>query len=152
VGIGRFPAAEKAQVHVILCAHSLPVRIIRMGDPYKEQLLETAGLVAAAAGLSPDQWSWSFQSAGRSPEPWLGPPLEETITNLAGRGLKRLVSVPIGFVSDHVEILFDIDIKAQSLARELGVRLERPPALNLDPLFIGTLAGLVRERSAPWQN
>jgi ferrochelatase len=151
-GIERFPATEQAQVHVILSAHSLPVRIIRMGDPYKDQLLETAGLVAAAAGLSPDQWTWSFQSAGRSPEPWLGPPLEETITGLAGRNLKNLVSVPIGFVSDHVEILFDIDIKAQALARELGVRLERPPALNLDPLFIETLAGLVREHSARWQS
>lgn len=150
-GIERFPAAEQKQVHVILSAHALPVRIVRMGDPYQDQLLQTAGLVAAAAGLSPDQWTWSFQSAGRTPEPWLGPPLEETITNLAGRDLKNLVSVPIGFVSDHVEILFDIDIKAQALARELGVRLERPPALNLDPLFIHTLAEVVREHSAQWQ-
>ncbi len=150
-GIERFPAEEREQVHVILSAHALPVRIIRMGDPYKDQLLETAELVAAAAGLRPDQWTWSFQSAGRSPEPWLGPPLEETLTALAGRGLKNLVSVPIGFVSDHVEILFDIDIKAQALARESGVRLERPPALNLDPLFIETLADLVREHSARWQ-
>lgn len=149
-GIERFPVEEQAQVHVILSAHALPVRIIRMGDPYKDQLLETAGLVAAAAGLSPDRWTWSFQSAGRSAEPWLGPPLEETITNLAGRGLKNLVSVPIGFVSDHVEILYDIDIKAQALAHESGVRLERPPALNLDPLFIETLAGLVHEHSARW--
>ena len=151
-GIERFPEAERSQVHVILSAHSLPVRIIRMGDPYKDQLLETAGLVAEAAGLSPEQWTWSFQSAGRSPEPWLGPPLEETITNLAGRGLKNLVSVPVGFVSDHVEMLYDIDIKAQALARELGVRLERPPALNLDPLFIETLADLVHARSARWQS
>lgn len=149
-GIERFPAGDQSKVHVILSAHSLPVRIIRAGDPYKDQLLETAGLVAQAAWLGPDQWTWSFQSAGRSPEPWLGPPLEETITNLAGRGLKNLVSVPIGFVSDHVEILYDIDIKAQALARELGVRLERPPALNLDPLFIETLAGLVEARSAQW--
>lgn len=142
-GIERFPVEGQSQVHVILSAHSLPVRIIRLGDPYKEQLLETAGLVAQAAGLRPEQWTWSFQSAGRSPEPWLGPSLEETITTLAGRGLKNLVSVPVGFVSDHVELLYDIDIKAQALARELGVRLERPPALNLDPLFIETLADLV---------
>ncbi len=150
-GIARFPQAEQAQVHTILSAHSLPVRIIKMGDPYKDQLLETAGLVAAAAGLNADQWTWSFQSAGRSPEPWLEPTLEATIQGLVDRGLRNLVSVPIGFVSDHVEILYDIDIKAQALAKELGVHLERPPALNLDPLFIETLADLVRERSAKWQ-
>jgi ferrochelatase len=151
-GIARFPASDQSEVHVILSAHSLPVRIIRLGDPYKEQLLETAGLVAQAAGLSAEQWTWSFQSAGRSPEPWLGPPLEETITNLAGRGFNKLVSVPVGFVSDHVEMLYDIDIKAQALARQLGVRLERPPALNLDPLFIETLADLVHTHSARWQS
>jgi ferrochelatase len=150
-GLARFPQAEQGQVQVILSAHSLPVRIIKMGDPYQEQLLETAGLVAQAAGLGQDEWTWSFQSAGRSPEPWLGPPLEETIKRLAGRGIRNLVSVPVGFVSDHVEILYDIDIKAQALAKELGLRLERPPALNLDPLFIETLADLVRQRSAGWQ-
>jgi ferrochelatase len=150
-GIERFPREEQAQAHVVLSAHSLPVRIIKMGDPYKEQLLETANLVAAAAGLSPDQWTWSFQSAGRSAEPWLGPPLEETLQGLAGRGIKNVVSVPVGFVSDHVEMLYDIDIKAQSLAKELGLRLERPPALNLDPLFIETLADQVREHSVKWQ-
>jgi ferrochelatase len=101
--------------------------------------------------LCPDQWTWSFQSAGRSPEPWLGPSLEETIQGLADRGIRNLVSVPIGFVSDHVEMLYDIDIKAQALAHELGLRLERPPALNLDPLFIETLADLVHQHSARWQ-
>jgi protoporphyrin/coproporphyrin ferrochelatase len=150
-GIARFPRSEQEKVQVILSAHSLPVRIIKMGDPYQEQLLETAGLVAQAAGLGPDAWTWSFQSAGRSPEPWLGPPLEETIKRLAERGIRNLVSVPVGFVSDHVEILYDIDIKAQNLAKELGLRLERPPALNLDPLFIETLADLVHQRSAGWQ-
>ncbi len=150
-GIARFPQAEQGQVQVILSAHSLPVRIIKMGDPYQEQLLETAGLVAQAAGLGPDEWTWSFQSAGRSPEPWLGPPFEETIRRLAERGVRNLVSVPVGFVSDHVEILYDIDIKAQALAKELGLRLERPPALNLDPLFIGTLADQVHRHSAGWQ-
>jgi ferrochelatase len=150
-GLARFPQAEQGHVQVILSAHSLPVRVIKMGDPYQEQLLETAGLVAQAAGLGQDEWTWSFQSAGRSPEPWLGPPLEETIKRLAERGFRNLVSVPVGFVSDHVEILYDIDIKAQNLAKELGLHLERPQALNLDPLFIETLADLVRQRSAGWQ-
>ena len=147
-GIARWPEAEQDSVHVVLSAHSLPVRIIKMGDPYQEQLLETARIIAEQAGLRDDQWSWSFQSAGRSPEPWLGPQVEEYVKTLAERGIKNVVSVPIGFVSDHVEILFDIDIKAQNSARQVGIRLERPPALNLDPLFIETLAGVVEEHAA----
>jgi protoporphyrin/coproporphyrin ferrochelatase len=132
-------------VHVVFSAHSLPVRILKMGDPYDSQLRETARLVAEKAGLPPERWSWSYQSAGRSPEPWLGPQLEEHIPKLAAQGITNVVSVPVGFVSDHVEILFDIDIEAQAVANEYGVRLERPPALNTDPLFIETLARLIEE-------
>jgi ferrochelatase len=149
-GIARWPAAEQDSVHVVFSAHSLPTRILRTGDPYQEQLFETARLVAAGAGLRDDGWSWSYQSAGRSPEPWLGPQIEEHVPALAARGIRDVVSVPIGFVCDHVEILFDIDIKAQAAARAHGVRLERPPALNDDPLFIETLVDLVHERSARW--
>lgn len=147
--INRWPVDERDSVHVIFSAHSLPARIIKMGDPYDSQLRETAQLVATQAGLAPDQWSWSYQSAGRSPEPWLGPQLEEYIPTLAARGIKNIVSLPIGFVSDHVEILFDIDIKAQAVARELGMRLERPPALNDDPLFIETLVEQI-QGAARW--
>jgi len=146
----RWPADEREAVHVILSAHSLPERILKMGDPYDRQLRETAQLVAQRAGLRPDQWSWSYQSAGRSPEPWLGPQIEEYIPELAARGIKNMISVPIGFVSDHVEILYDIDIKAQAVARELGIRLERPPALNEDPLYIQTLVDLIKARAARW--
>jgi ferrochelatase len=149
-GLAGWPENERAAVHVILSAHSLPVRIIKAGDPYQDQLFETAQLVAEGAGLSAEQWSWSYQSAGRSPEPWLGPQIEAYIPELAKRGVHNIISVPIGFVSDHVEMLFDIDIKAQQVARENGVRLERPPALNLDPLFIETLADLVQERAVRW--
>jgi ferrochelatase len=149
-GIARWPAAEQDKVHVVFSAHSLPTRILRTGDPYQEQLFETARLVAAGAGLREGGWSWSYQSAGRSPEPWLGPQIEEHVPALAARGIRDVVSVPIGFVCDHVEILFDIDIKAQAAARAHGVRLERPPALNDDPLFIETLVDLVHERSARW--
>jgi ferrochelatase len=133
---------------VVFSAHSLPVRILKMGDPYEEQLHETAGLVADKAGLEKEQWSWSYQSAGRSPEPWLGPQLPEHLRDLAARGIRHVVSVPVGFVSDHVEILYDIDIQAQGVARELEVRLVRPPALNEDPLFIGALAEAIREKAA----
>ncbi|MEI6046179.1 MAG: ferrochelatase [Chloroflexota bacterium] len=149
-GIARFPEADQESVHVILSAHSLPSRIIRMGDPYQDELFETARLIVAGAGLRDDQWSWSYQSAGRSPEPWLGPQIEDHIRDLAGKGVQNIVSVPIGFVCDHVEMLFDIDIKAQAIAHELQIRLERPPALNTDPLFIEALADLIEERAAKW--
>lgn len=150
IGLAQWPETERSTVHVVFSAHSLPVRIIQQGDPYQNQLFETARLVAAGAHLNEGQWSWSYQSAGRTPEPWLGPQIENYIKELADKGIKNVVSVPIGFVSDHVEILFDIDIKAQKVARENGVRLERPPALNDDPLYIQTLAKLVTERSAAW--
>jgi ferrochelatase len=143
-GLSRWPEAQRRDVHVVLSAHSLPVRILEQGDPYDRQLRETAALVASRAGLRDDQWSWSYQSAGRSPEPWLGPQIEEHVAELARRGVRSIVSVPVGFVSDHVEILYDIDIKAQAVAREHGVRLERPPALNTDPLFIEQLAEVVK--------
>ncbi len=106
------------------------------------------GLVAAGAGLLDDQWSWSYQSAGRSPEPWLGPQIQDYLPVLAAKGVRNIVSVPIGFVADHVEILYDIDILAQSVAHQHGIRLERPPALNDDPLFVEAVADVIRERAA----
>ncbi|MFW5940457.1 MAG: ferrochelatase [Chloroflexota bacterium] len=146
-GLQQWPAEERDSVHVIFSAHSLPTRIMKMGDPYDQQLRETAALVAEKAGLSDEQWSWSYQSAGRSPEPWLGPQLEEHIPALAEQGILNLISIPVGFVSDHVEILYDIDIEAQQVAKQHGARLERPPALNTDPLFIEQLADLIRDRA-----
>lgn len=150
MGLACWPEAEREQVHVIFSAHSLPERILKMGDPYDRQLRETARLVAAKAGLPEDRWSWSYQSAGRSPEPWLGLQIQDHIPVLAEQGIKNIVSIPIGFVSDHVEILYDIDIQAQAVARSLGVRLERPPALNTDPLFIETLVAQIESAAAGW--
>lgn len=148
MGIQEFPEADRDSVHTVLSAHSLPVRVIREGDPYADQLLESARLIAAQAGLRDDQWSWSYQSEGRSPEPWLGPQLEDWLPQLkAERGVDKVVSIAIGFVSDHVEILFDIDIEAQKVAREIGMTLVRPPALNTDPLFIGTLASVIHSKA-----
>ncbi|MEZ4866451.1 MAG: ferrochelatase [Caldilineaceae bacterium] len=149
-GIDRWPRAEQEQVHVVFSAHSLPARVLKMGDPYDQQLHATAQLVADQAGLPATRWSWSYQSAGRSPEPWLGPQLEEYLPELAAQGIKDVVSIPIGFVSDHVEILFDIDIEAQAVARQYGMRLERPPALNDDPLFIATLVQQIQTKAAQW--
>jgi len=152
MGLERWPAAARSSVHVVFSAHSLPTRILKMGDPYDLQLRTTARLVAERSGLPPEQWSWSYQSAGRSPEPWLGPQLEDHLVDLAREGIQNVVSVPVGFVSDHVEILYDIDIEAQEVAQAHGIRLERPPSMNSDPLFVSTLADLVvgAARRAGW--
>lgn len=147
-GIARWPERERDSVHVIFSAHSLPERIIRAGDPYDSQVHETAQLIAARVGLPADKWSWSYQSAGRSPEPWLGPTYPDHLAALAARGVRNVVSVPVGFVSDHVEILYDIDIEARRIAGSLGMRLERPPSLNNDPRFVQQLASIVAARAA----
>jgi protoporphyrin/coproporphyrin ferrochelatase len=144
-GLSHWPVESRPDVHVVFSAHSLPVRITQLGDPYTDQLHETARLVAAKAGLGKEQWSWSYQSAGRSSEPWLGPQLPEHLEALAKEGIGNVVSVPVGFVSDHVEILYDIDIQAQQAAKTLGIRLERPPALNEDPIFIKTIARIIQD-------
>ncbi|MCB8944336.1 MAG: ferrochelatase [Ardenticatenaceae bacterium] len=146
-GLNRWPEEEREDVHVIFSAHSLPERIIKMGDPYDRQLRETARLIAEKVGLADEQWSWSYQSAGRSPEPWLGPQIEDHIPALAEQGIKKMVSIPVGFVCDHVEILFDIDLKAQAEAKRCEVRLERPSALNTDPVFMKQLAELIVRRA-----
>ena len=149
-GLARWPEGERERIHVVFSAHSLPQRVLASGDPYAEQCLETARLVAERAGVPDDRWSWAYQSAGRTPEPWAGPDLGEHLAALAADGVRDVISVPVGFVSDHVEILFDIDHRAAEIASGLGVRLERPPALNDDPVFIAALAELVRERAKPW--
>ncbi|HET6622925.1 MAG TPA: ferrochelatase [Gaiellaceae bacterium] len=149
-GLARWPEEERDRVHVVFSAHSLPERVLAGGDPYDAQCRETARLVGERAGLPPERWSWSYQSAGRTPEPWAGPDLGEHLEELAERGVRDVVSVPVGFVSDHVELLFDVDVRAQGVAKRIGVRLERPPALNDDPRFIATLAEIVRDRAAAW--
>jgi protoporphyrin/coproporphyrin ferrochelatase len=146
-GLSRWPAEERDSVHVVFSAHSLPARIIAAGDPYDTQVKATARLVAAQGGLRDDQWSWSYQSAGRSPEPWLGPKLPDHLESLAHAGVRNVISIPVGFVCDHVEILYDIDIDAQDKATRLGMRLERPAALNDDPVFMRQLATLIHDRA-----
>ena len=149
-GLSRWDDDERERVHVVFSAHSLPLRVTTSGDPYDEQCRETARLVAERAALADERWSWSYQSAGRTPEPWAGPDLGEHLEDLAGQGVRDVVSVPVGFVSDHVELLYDVDVRAQGVAKRLGLRLERPPALNDDPRFVEVLAAIVREHAARW--
>jgi ferrochelatase len=149
-GLSLWPESEREHVHVVFSAHSLPERVLATGDPYDAQCRKTARLVAERAGIPPERWSWSYQSAGRAPEPWAGPDLEEHLSDLAARGVRAVTVVPVGFVSDHVELLYDVDIRARAVAERLGMRLERPPALNDDPLFVATLADIVSNRASGW--
>jgi ferrochelatase len=130
--------------HVVFTAHSLPERILQEGDPYRDQLLETSRLVAEQAGLA--DWSFAFQSASATGEPWLGPNILEELDSLAANGVRRVLVCPVGFVSDHLEILWDLDIEAREKAAELGLELDRIESLNDDPAFVRALAALVRER------
>jgi ferrochelatase len=128
--------------HVVFTAHSLPERILGMGDPYRDQLLETSRLVADRAGL--ERWSFAFQSASATGEPWLGPDILEELDSLAAAGVRAVLVCPIGFVSDHLEILWDLEVEARERAAELGLELDRIESLNDDPAFIAALAALVR--------
>src|SRR5439155_18880332 len=130
--------------HVVFTAHSLPARILEQGDPYRDQLLETSALVAERAGLR--DWSFAFQSASATGEPWLGPDILEELENLKARDVECVLACPIGFVSDHLEILWDLDVEARERAAELGLELDRVESLNNDPAFVRALAELVRQR------
>jgi protoporphyrin/coproporphyrin ferrochelatase len=129
--------------HVVFTAHSLPARVVEKGDPYRAELLETARLVAERAGVR--SWSFAFQSASETGTPWLGPDILEELAELRARDVRKVLVAPIGFVADHLEILWDLDVEARALARDLGLELERIRSLNDDPAFIAGLAALVRQ-------
>ena len=129
--------------HVVFTAHSLPARILEQGDPYKEQLLETSLLVAEAADVG--DWSFSFQSESPTGEPWLGPDILDHLRTLDS---EHVLLCPVGFVSDHLEIRWDLDVEAVELAHELGLELQRIEMPNADPAFVRTLAGIVRRALA----
>jgi len=134
---------------VVFTAHSLPERILASGDPYQEQLLETARLVADRAGLG-DRWSFAFQSASPTGEPWLGPDILDELERLSAEGRRKVLVAPVGFVSDHLEILWDLDVEAREKAQELGLDLDRIESMNDDPAFIRAVAGLVEKvRAVP---
>jgi ferrochelatase len=136
-------AQPKPDEAIIFTAHALPVRVIEAGDRYAEQVAETAAGVARRAGIA--KYDCAFQSAGRTPEPWIGPDLAQVIDDRSV-SVRRFLVIPIGFVCDHTEILFDIDIQAAQIAREFSTTLRRTESLNTSPLFISTLEDLVRTR------
>lgn len=150
--LALWPEDERGEVEILFTAHSLPEKVVDEGDPYQRQLLATARGVVERLRTGRDgepepepRWSFCYQSAGASSIPWLGPALEEVIPERAAAGCTDLLVVPIGFVADHVEILFDLDIEAREIARGHGVRLRRTESMNTDPGFLAALAAVVRE-------
>jgi protoporphyrin/coproporphyrin ferrochelatase len=138
----RFPEAVRAEVPVIFTAHSLPERILEWGDPYPLQLLATTEALKERLGSRP--YEFAYQSAAISTDPWLGPDASEVMERYAAQGKRQILICPIGFVCEHVEILYDIDVVYQKLAKKLGVQLERIEMLNDEPKMIRGLAGVVR--------
>jgi ferrochelatase len=130
-----------AGAEVVFTAHSLPERILAAADPYPDELRATAEAVARAAGL--ERWSIAWQSAGRTAEPWIGPDVLEVLPRLRAAGAAGVVVCPAGFVADHLEVLYDLDIEAAAAARTLGLPFARTAAPNADPAFAATLAGVV---------
>jgi ferrochelatase len=140
----RAEAAAGGPVPVVFTAHSVPERTIREGDPYEQQVRETARLVAESVGLDIGRWSVAFQSQGMTPDPWIGPTVESEIDRLAEAGRRHVVIAPVGFVCDHVEILYDIDVAFREHGKGRGVTVSRTESLNDSPRFIEALADLVR--------
>ena len=128
--------------HVVFTAHSLPERVLQ-GDPYEEQVRESGRLIAERAGL--ESWSVAFQSESETGGRWLGPDILGELATLQESGVDHVLIAPVGFVSDHLEILWDLDVEAQEQATQLGIAVERMPSLNDDPAFIAALAALVRQ-------
>jgi protoporphyrin/coproporphyrin ferrochelatase len=147
-GLQRARRESGKQPPVIFTAHSVPERTILDGDPYEFQARETAALVAKASGLDTQDWSFAFQSQGMSGGPWLGPTVEDTIMGLKQNGYDAVFVQPIGFLCDHVEVLYDIDIAFKEFAEKKGMRLLRAESLNDSPLLTSALAQIVRLRTA----
>jgi protoporphyrin/coproporphyrin ferrochelatase len=136
------------QIPIIFTAHSVPERTIADGDPYGSQAKETASLVAREAALTPEDWTFAFQSQGMSGGAWLGPRVEDTILSLKEKGHRGVFLQPIGFLCDHIEVLYDIDVGFKQVAEKQGMRLWRAESLNNSPLLTAALADIARSRLA----
>lgn len=139
-------AEYEGTLPIIFTAHSVPARTITEGDPYETQSKETAQFVAKAAGLEDNAWTFAFQSQGMSGGAWIGPTVEETILSLKAKGHRGVFIHPVGFLCDHVEVLYDIDIFFKQFAEKQGLRLWRAESLNGSPTLTNALADLVRSR------
>jgi ferrochelatase len=144
--LAKVPAERLATTEVLFSAHSLPQKILANGDNYPDQLHDSAVKAAQLAGV--EEWDIAWQSAGRTADPWIGPDILDVLRQKSAAGVTDIVSCPIGFVSDHLEVLFDIDIEAQGVAHEIGLNVVRTESLNADPAFMAVLAKLVVERAA----
>ena len=142
--VRSFPAEARADLDFVFTAHSLPSRILDSGDPYPQQLRETAEAVAASAGLA--RWSIAWQSAGRTSEQWLGPDILEVVRELAAAGSRGAIVCPAGFVSDHLEILYDLDVECRAVAADVGLAWRRTRSMNDDPAFLRVLADVALDR------
>lgn len=141
----KFAPEERERVKLLFTAHSLPAAIMQQGDPYDAQLRATARLVAERLGWPEERWLFCYQSAGASNAKWLGPDINDVLPELAAQGETAVLVAPVGFVADHVEILYDIDIEARQIAEAHGLHLERMASMNTAPRFIEALAAVVRE-------
>lgn len=141
----KFPADIRAEAPILFTAHSLPQRILEWGDPYPDELRATVAGVMARLGPHPHEFA--YQSAAMTPDPWLGPDAGQAIARLHAEGKKHVLIAPVGFVCEHVEILYDVDIAFKRQAELLGMQLERIEMLNTAPKMIDGLAELVRQRT-----
>ncbi|MBI4214127.1 MAG: ferrochelatase [Chloroflexi bacterium] len=145
----RMPAELHARVGIVFTAHSLPQSVADNEPQYLDDLWDTATAVAIRSGLSSDEWCFAYQSAGHTPEPWLKPDLTDVLPILRDQGRQAVLVVPVQFLSDHLEILYDIDIAAREQAEREGLRLFRTESLNTSPFLIDALASVVdRELAA----
>lgn len=132
--------ADRDQVHVLFSAHSLPVRILELDDPYPQQLLESSEAIAQFSQVSCSNWRFTWQSAGQTATPWLGPDIMDTLDTVHEAGIRYVISAPIGFVSDHLEVLYDLDIEAKSKSEQMDLGFKRIEMLNQDPNYMSVLA------------
>jgi ferrochelatase len=144
--LDTIPSRDRETTEVIFSAHSLPEKILASGDTYPEQLRESARRAAEIAGVQ--RWDIAWQSAGRTADPWIGPDILQVIRTKKEEGVTDIVSCPIGFVSDHLEVLFDIDVEAQAVAHEVHINLVRTASLNDDQRFMTMLAAVVLEAAS----
>lgn len=152
LGAGWMRACDElgARMPILFTAHSVPSRTILDGDPYEAQVRETSALVAMAlSALTVDDWTFAFQSQGMSGGPWIGPTVEDSIRELRSKGHRGVFLQPIGFLCDHVEVLYDIDVAFREFAARQGMILWRAGSLNDSPTLIAALADVVRSRLEP---